>query len=333
MRRGLLTLLALASWPWTSTAEGPAPAIWLKGNLHTHTSRSDGDSPPEAVVRWYREHGYGFLALTDHDAVTDPAPLATAAGPGLVLVAAEEVTGLALPPQGGRVPVHVNALGPRSLVVPFKGGTPAAVLAENVTRARAASAVVLVNHPNFAWALTGADLEAAPPFDLLEIFSGHPLIHHLGGEGAPPAEELWDGLLTSGRRVFGVAVDDSHHFAGECTPARACPGRGWVVARVAERTPGAVLDALRRGDFYASSGVELRDVRATGSGMEVDIEPQKGGFRYRTEFIGPAGRVVGTVDGASATWRFTGRESYVRARVTDSMGRRAWTQPAFASAR
>jgi hypothetical protein len=43
-------------------AEGP----WLKGNLHAHTTVSDGKDPPDKVAAWYREHGYAFLAITDH---------------------------------------------------------------------------------------------------------------------------------------------------------------------------------------------------------------------------------------------------------------------------
>ena len=84
MRRPI-PVLTLAAWACTAAAE-PAAPVWLKGNLHTHTDRSDGDSPAETVVRWYRDHGYGFLALTDHDTVTDTAALASAAGPDLVLV-------------------------------------------------------------------------------------------------------------------------------------------------------------------------------------------------------------------------------------------------------
>jgi hypothetical protein len=326
----LLLAVAAALAAGSATAQAPpAPAgQWLKGSLHTHTNRSDGDASPEDVIRWYRDNGYGFVALTDHDQLTDPAPLAAAAG--LVLLPAEEVTGLALPADGRRVPVHVNALGLQAAVPPFKGGDPGLALRENVGRVRAAGALALVNHPNFGWALDADDLLAvAPHIQFLEIFSGHPLVHWLGGGGAPSAEQLWDALLTAGHRVHGVAVDDSHHFVGECTPARACPGRGWVVARVPEATPVAVLAALERGDFYASNGVALRDVARDADGLRLEVEPQKS-FRYRIELIGDGGRVLAAVDGLAAGWRFSGNERHVRARVTDSMGRRAWTQAAWA---
>jgi hypothetical protein len=326
--RPFASITLLCAFPVLAQSPPAGPGLWLKGNVHTHTSRSDGDAPPEDVIRWYRDHGYGFLALSDHDQLTDPAPLAPAAG--LVLVAAEEITGIALPADGRRLPVHVNALGVRAAVEPFKGGTPAAALRENVDRARAAGALALVNHPNFGWALSVEDLlAAAPRFQLLEIFSGHPLVHHQGGGGTPSAEQAWDALLTAGHRIHGAAVDDSHHFVGECTPDRACPGRGWIVARVAEATPAAVVAALEQGDFYASNGVALRDVWRDADGLRLEVEPQKS-FRYRIELIGDGGRLLDAVDGLAAGWRFSGNERYVRARVTDSMGRRAWTQAAFA---
>src|SRR5215203_140780 len=79
----------------------PLNAAWLKGNLHTHTLESDGDSTPADVVRWYAEHGYDFLAITDHDKITRVED-----SRGLVLILAEEVTDR-LP----KKPLHVNAIG------------------------------------------------------------------------------------------------------------------------------------------------------------------------------------------------------------------------------
>ena len=43
---------------------------WYKGNIHTHTTESDGDDSPENVVRWFRRHGYDFLVLSDHNHLT-----------------------------------------------------------------------------------------------------------------------------------------------------------------------------------------------------------------------------------------------------------------------
>src|SRR5271170_2725250 len=86
-----LNLLVLAV---TIVCASPAPAEWFQGNTHTHTINSDGDSTPDAVVRWYREHGYDFLFITDHGMITNVEPLnALFGGDGEFLVlAGEEVT-------------------------------------------------------------------------------------------------------------------------------------------------------------------------------------------------------------------------------------------------
>ena len=83
------------------------PARWFKGNTHTHTVNSDGDSTPEEVVRWYREHGYNFLVLTDHNYLTavDGLNAVHGAADKFIVVRGEEVTSNA-----SSKAVHVNGL-------------------------------------------------------------------------------------------------------------------------------------------------------------------------------------------------------------------------------
>jgi hypothetical protein len=88
------------------------------------------------------------------------------------------------------------------------------------------------------------------------------------------------------------------------------------------------MEALERGDFYASTGVALRDVRADRETLAVSIAVE-GDFRYKTRFVGSGGTALATCASIDCTYRFTGREAYVRAVVTDSGGRRAWIQPVF----
>ena len=63
---------------------------------------------------------------------------------------------------------------------------------------------------------------------LLEIFNGHPQVNNLGGGGVPGLEEVWDAILTSGKLLYGIAVDDAHTFKQPGNPSVAGPGRGWV---------------------------------------------------------------------------------------------------------
>ena len=287
-----------------------ASVVWLKGNLHTHTLESDGDSTPVEIAAWYRDHGYDFLAITDHDKVTK-----IDAPPGLVLITAEEVTDRL---EGKSL--HVNALGIER-VVPIQGGkTKVDVLQRNIDAVRAAGGVPLVNHPNFGWAFGADELLQLKNFTLLEIASGHPFVNM---HGPPSVEAMWDQLLAKGRRVYGVAVDDSHHLKNPWDVYVALPGKAWVVVR-AERDPKSIVAALERGDFYASTGVELEDV----SGTKVKVR-EKNRARYRIQFIGDGGRVLQETEGLTASYTPRGNEGYVRAKVIDSNGRMAWGQPTF----
>jgi hypothetical protein len=301
----------------------PAEPRWFKGNTHTHTVNSDGDSTPDEVVRWYREQGYHFLVLTDHNFATpvDGLNSVFAAEDRFVVVAGEEITDRA-----GDKPIHVNALGLARTIRPAGGAAAGEVLGTDVEAARTGAALPQINHPNFGWAVGPADVRTLKGVCLLEIFNGHPQVNNLGGGGAPSAEALWDEMLSAGQTVHAVATDDLHALKRPGVRQAAGPGRGWVVVRARRLTASDILAALERGEFYASTGVELADVETTPQGLAVTVREQ-GTTRFRTEFIGYRGRVLLTVDGASARYTFVGNEGYVRARVLDSNGLAAWTQP------
>ncbi len=305
---------------------GGAPMRWYKGNTHTHTLNSDGDSTPDDVVRWYREHAYQFLVLTDHNFHTSVPGLNAlhAADEKFLVLKGEEVTSTS----GGR-PVHVNGLDTTRRVGPQTGAAGSSVvdvLQRSIDAIRAASGVPHINHPNFQWALTTEDLQQVRNNKLFEIFNGHPEVNNAGGGGLPGLEDIWDRLLSNGILVYGIAVDDAHVFKKPGDPSVAGPGRGWVMVRAPRLEPRALLESLERGDFYASTGVVLEDFEATPKSMTVKVQPQ-GTSKYRIQFIGKGGRVLREVTDVSATYAFTGDEGYVRARVYDSNGRLAWCQP------
>lgn len=296
---------------------------WYKGNAHTHTAESDGDSPPEAVIRWYKAHGYHWLAITDHDRITEPARFRELTDSAFVLVRGEEVTA-----RFGPAHVHVNALNPSRVVPPRTDSTLEATLRGTVDSVRAAGGVPLINHPNFGWSLDARVLARARNAPLIEIASGHPLVNSLGGGGRPGVEAMWDELLGQGRRVYGMGVDDSHYLQGEFAFERPNPGRAWSTVRARSLDPAEIVRALEAGQFYASTGVELTDLRVTPTAIEVHVE-QRGQTRYVTQFIGRGGRVLHETGDNPALFTLRGDEPYVRARVRDSNGRMAWVQPVF----
>ena len=163
---------------------------------------------------------------------------------------------------------------------------------------------------------------------LFEIYNGHPSVHNDGGGGFPSLEEIWDMLLTGGKRIYGIAVDDAHHFQGEFSADRANPGRGWISVRARSLDAAEIMQQLEAGQFYASTGVDLADVVTEEDRLEIHIAPREG-FRYTTTFIGSGGRVLSVSLDNPAVYTLQGRERYVRAKVTDSRGEAAWVQPVF----
>ena len=336
-----LTLLVVASLALAPSAQGQGR--WFKGNTHAHSLNSDGDVPVDDVVRWYREHGYHFTFITEHEYFTDVAPLnALFAGANRFLViAGQEVTQRVADAKhsGGVRQAHVNALGTSRLVPTVgvknivSGMTIAQTYARNGAAIQAAGGIIQVNHPNFIWSVPLADMMDLPDSTLFEVWNGHPIVYNLGGTDSTGQEMLstearWDSVLSRGKLLFGVADDDSHSYKPQDAenPDMARPGRGWIWVRADTLSADAIVRAFRRGDFYASSGITLRELKVDSAQYRLEITPA-GDRRYLTEFIGQNGRVLARSTTLRPSYTITGNEGYVRARVTDSSGRMAWTQP------
>jgi hypothetical protein len=326
MKRALLAVSALLLC-WLAAQVSPSqssPLKWYKGNLHTHTLNSDGDSSPLDVATWYRENGYQFLILSDHNYLTETGGLNQVLGARdkYLLIPGEEVT------DGfeGK-PVHLNAYHARELIRPAGGQSLVDTLSRNVKAILAAAALPSVNHPNFGWAMTSKDLLQVPGVTHFEVYNGHPGVHNRGGGGSESLEEMWDVLLTAGRRVYGVATDDAHVFK-RFGRGLSNPGKGWVMVRAGALEAETIVGALRGGEFYASTGPELNDVQATADELRIEIRPVSN-FKFTTCFIGAGGVVLQRSTEMKPVYRFKGDERYVRARVEASDGSAAWVQPVF----
>jgi len=298
---------------------------WYKGNTHTHTLNSDGDSTPDDVVRWYREHGYQFLVLTDHNFLTSVDGLNAVHGADdrFLVVKGEEVSDTF-----GRKPIHVNGLDVSGKVDPQSGSSVVDVVQRNVDAIRSANGIPHINHPNFGWAISADELKQVERTKLFEIYNGHHLVNNVGGGGVPGMEEVWDRLLSSGKLIYGIADDDAHVFKQPGNPDVPGPGRGWVFVRAERLAPRPIVEALERGDFYASTGVELTDYQATPKSITITIK-QRPDSKYRIQFIGRNGQLLSEAAASPAEYAFRGDELYVRAKVLESNGRMAWTQPAW----
>jgi hypothetical protein len=291
-----------------------------RGNTHTHTTVSDGDVPVEDAVAWYKSHGYHFVVITDHNRIADVSGLST---PEFLVIPGCEIS-----LNAEDKPVHVNALNVQEMPKCTPGKTIAETLQKEVDATRDFGGVPQVNHPNWCWAFTHVQMAELTGCRLLEIYNAGTDCNNFGAGGMLSVEEIWDNLLTQGMRIYGVAADDSHHFAREFWGRVSPPGRGWVDVWVPELTAEAVLSALEEGRFYASSEISLSAYEVTNSRISLRIE-QVDDFRYTTTFIGRGGKVLAEKYGTDVHYDIRGDEGYVRARIFSSNGGYAWTQPVF----
>ncbi|MEZ5285928.1 MAG: hypothetical protein R2712_14195 [Vicinamibacterales bacterium] len=225
-----------------------------------------------------------------------------------------------------RKPIHVNGFDVSRVVPAPASDTVVGMLQGMVDGIRAADGIPSINHPNFGWAITADELAAVQRTRLFEVYNGHPQVNNQGGGGVPGLEEVWDRVLSSGRLLYGIAVDDAHHFKRPWDPSAATPGHGWVYVKAAALEPRALVAALDRGEFYASTGVVLDAVDADAHGLHVAVRATPYS-KYRIRFTGREGRVLSETNGPEATYTFTGSEGYVRATVLESNGTVAWVQP------
>lgn len=326
-----------------------AAAAWYKGSVHAHANWGAPQVPttsPDVVVRWYREHNYNFVSVTDLNYYTPPEGLKAlfdAPGRFLVVPGTEPSKD---PVQPGNKIVDTVGIGINGPVDPPTGDTVASVLDAEAKAIRRAGGLPIAAHPNLTYALTAADLlasdkTAGPRF--FELWNTEPGVNNLGGGGKPSTEQLWDAVLSAGRVMYGTAADDSHHFhdfsSRRMGDSLSNPGKAWIMVRSPELSIKALIDAMNRGDFYASTGVALESYEVTAAGIRIGLSehahdlgwslPGANPELYRTEFIGKGGKVLKVDESLNPSYEFTGKELYVRARVTSSDGRTAWTQPVF----
>ena len=300
---------------------------WYRGNIHTHTTESDGDAEPDKVAAWYRDHGYDFLVLSDHNHLT---LLDYGNGRdgslGPLMIPGEEVT---VRMNDNKTPVHFGAIGIDRVVEPIDTGDVATTLQANIDAIRDAGGISCINHPSWKWAFDHEPIIQTRGASLLEVFNAATDCNNypIPIPGFLSPSQIWDNVLTAGVPIFGVASDDSHHYH-DFSPDMDNPGRGWVMVESDGLETEAVVEAMAAGRFYSSTGAFLHELSASPDQISLKIR-RKSDSIFLTRFIGADGKVYSEQVGREAAYRPTGDERYIRAHVTSSNGLQAWTQPTF----
>jgi predicted metal-dependent phosphoesterase TrpH len=287
-----------------------APGRFFKGNLHTHSSRSDGALEPAEVCRRYREAGYDFLCLSDHFLPQFSFPLTDTRDyrteTFTTLIGAE----LHAPATHLGDLWHILAVGLPDDFAQTADGEDGPALAR---RAAAAGAFVGIAHPQW-YGLDFTDGLALDAAHAVEIYN-----HTCEMLSArPDGVALFDDLMARGRKLTGFASDDAHFHANDSFG-------GWVNVKAETLEPEALLAALKAGHYYASTGAEILSIERDGDRLNVTSSPVRS-----IAIAGPGARSA-VVHGDNITQaavdlsRFAG--GWCRVVVTDMHGKRAWAQP------
>ena len=289
-----------------------APGNWYKGSLHSHSTISDGELAPTEVLQWYRDHDYHFVALTDHDYVSEAKSIID----DFIALSGAEIGGT--DPQVGRY--HLVVLGlPSSGPLKLDGMTES--IQDAVDRLQAAGGLVFLAHPYWS-GLMSRDLLSLENCMGQEIFNGSCEV--FCGNGL--ATVHWDDLLASGRRPWGLAVDDSH-WPGNSIDA----GLGWVWVKSTALNQDSILLALKQGHFYSSSGPKIHDLRLDPVNGEISVRCSPattidfvGNYLNSRRFRASPGETL-----IEASYRVKNRQSFVRVACQDTAGRWVWSNPIF----
>ncbi len=282
---------------------------FYKGNLHAHTTNTDGRLSPEDVIERYANAGYDFLALTDHWKRTIEAPRFHK---GMLLLPGIELD-YSLPDQV----IHIVGVGVDESILTRAERRHTA--RRGIRDIRAAGGRAILAHP--AWSLNTFETIAGlsggiTAAEIYNAVSGMPW----NGDRAD-ATLLLDIAATHGLLLNTVASDDSHFYTGEeCT--------SFTMLQADELTAEGVLAALDRGSFYASRGPRFRQIEIENGEVHVTCDPVSL-IAFHSDLPYVHGRCVqgDGITEASYKLQFERMERFLRVFIVDAEGRRAWANP------
>ena len=295
---------------------GNAPL--LKGGLHCHTTRSDGQCTPEETEQLHIDNGYDFLALTDHHTYNYKNYLPDS---DLLIIPGMEHADYFDCDHGVRH-YHTVCIGPDNATNGFAQDerTEAREVTGQEDFQRSLDHLHSKNNLSFychpEWSCTPARY-----FDRLkgqfgmEIWNSGCAIEMEKDTNAA----YWDELLGMGIRLWGIATDDGHAREHHC--------KGWVRVN-AEKNVCAILEALKNGAFYSSCGPEIYDFYVENGQAHVKCSPCKRILFYCDKHNDLMHQ---NADGTPLEYASVGLRNklYIRACVVDFDGNRAWTNPIF----
>ena len=297
----------------------------FKGNLHTHSTRSDGKHDPKIIVSWYKEKGYDFICLSDHEIYYSDSSLDTE---NFICLDGYEMR---IENTVDNVSFHIHGLFDHAIkckkpfnhnefhVIPEYNGDLQQV--QNlIDDMKSRGNIIIFNHPNWS-RNTYETLEKLEGFHLMEIYNHQSEILEATGYSI----DYWDYCLRKGKLLYGVAADDMHSMAPEDKSGEAFGG--FIVCDSESLTQEHIIDSIREGSFYSSQGPEIYDLRIEDGFLKVKTSDVQ---FIKFVVFETLGNNQFSKDGfliSSAEYKILGSESYIRVEITDEKGLKAWSNP------
>ncbi len=292
-----------------------APGNWYKGNVHAHTTMSDGTRTPETLVDIYREAGYDFLSVTDHSVVADTGGLES---PGFLLVPGEEIC---VGRSHAGTLYHIVALGVEE-TLPFTDFDRELDPQRVVDHINEVGGIPILAHPYWS-GLNHRDMMALERYHGVEIYNTSCDYERNTGVSASHI----DGVIVAGRRPWIYATDDHHGADRPNLPLDACGA--WISVKSKDLTVDSIMESIRRGLFYSSTGPEIKSIGIDGDGViGVECSPVKTISFISTPSLGMKFYAEDTPL-THASYPGRSGETYVRVEITDYDGRTAWSNPIY----
>lgn len=294
-------------------------AVWLKGNIHSHSVYSDGCLTPEEMKEAYKHHGYDFLAVTDHDLYTDTRMLTDES---FTMIQGFELWGNA----SNDKDIHINFLWDdkiegiepgQKIHLPKRTGRECAALSWKL---REKGCYVMLNHPHWSM-LASTEVEDENPYDAVEIINYGTEWLENTGDGSV----FWTEMLYRGCRLWNGGGDDNHNHYDLDSMYSDSFG-GFTVVKAADRSPKAIMQALKTGSFYTSTGPSIYDFYVEDDKVHVVCSPCERIFvsGHTRPYRRKLGRhVTEFVVKLEKSWKL------VRAECMDAAGRSAYTNPIY----
>ena len=320
---------------------------FYKGNMHCHSNLSDGHYTPEELKKLYKEQGYSFLAITDHEFVVAHPELNDE---NFVAITATEYAIKQFPEQStlknfNMKVCHLNFYakeqsndycvdynsvydhysgksGVTGLNKPEGGDVPRVYGAEGINNliknAKEHGYFVCYNHPRWS-------LENYGDYKDYEGLWGVEVYNHSCGVGGLYDYDInvVDDMLRDGKRVFVSCGDDNHNARVD---ERMLDSFGaFVMVNIDELSYSSIIDGLLSGKFYASMGPVIDELYVEDGKVYIKCSDAKR-ISYSTR--GRRTKAVNAMDGYvnEAVFEIKDTDEYFRIDVMDEQGRRANTQ-------